>query len=72
MICPECNKGMIQVRIDRGHRSDDGIFPRRLLDFQTLPCPRCNGSGIAYCCDGEDYDAENHLDETTRNLSPFG
>jgi len=71
MICPECNKGMIQIKVE-GHRSDDGIFPRRLLDFQTVPCPRCNGSGIAYCCDGEDFDAENHDDKPKRNLPLFG
>jgi len=23
--------------------------------YKPIPCPRCNGSGIAYCCDGEDY-----------------
>jgi len=22
--------------------------------FKAIPCPRCQGSGIAYCCDGED------------------
>ena len=22
--------------------------------FKAIPCPRCEGSGIAYCFDGED------------------
>ena len=47
MICPECNKGMVLVPFQNN---------------RLIPCPRCNGSGIAYCCDGEDYDAKCHLD----------
>ena len=47
MICPECNKGMVSVPSQNN---------------RLIPCPRCNGSGIAYCCDGEDYDAKCHLD----------
>ena len=43
MICPECEKGMLQVK--------DKTVQRFL---KSIPCPRCNGSGIAYCCDGED------------------
>ena len=47
MICPECQKGMVQVK-----SSEMGGW------FKAIPCPRCQGSGIAYCCDGEDYNAE--------------
>ena len=43
MICPDCKKGMVQVK-------DKTV--RRYL--KAIPCPRCNGSGVAYCCDGED------------------
>ncbi len=45
MICPDCDKGMIKNNKNitfSGH-------------YKPIPCPRCNGSGIAYCCDGEDY-----------------
>lgn len=47
MICPDCDKGIIKVTTDtmqQGH-------------YGPVPCPRCNGSGIAYCCDGEDYNS---------------
>ena len=43
MICPDCQKGMVKV------------VPHEGGAVRWLPCPRCNGSGIAYCCDGEDY-----------------
>ena len=45
MICPDCHKGMVQVQV---RSSEMGGW------FKAIPCPRCNGSGIAYCCDGED------------------
>jgi len=57
MICPECHQGMIPVLATKGQ-----IHPYRETSILThperyikkVPCPRCNGSGIAYCCDGED------------------
>ena len=57
MICPECEKGMVVVLATKGH-----IHPYRETSILThperyikkVPCPQCNGSGIAYCCDGED------------------
>ena len=54
MICPDCQKGMVLIP-SQGNR--------------PAPCPRCMGSGIAYCCDGEDYDAKCHLDQNASNLS---
>ena len=57
MICPECEKGMVVVLATKGQ-----IHPYRETSILThperyikkVPCPRCQGSGIAYCCDGED------------------
>jgi len=40
---PRMQKGMVQVK-----PSEMGGW------FEAIPCPRCQGSGIAYCCDGED------------------
>ena len=71
MICPDCEHGIIQARITTGSRHDTGLFPRSLLpDYQQVPCPTCNGSGIAYCCTGEDYNAKPQFDATTGDL-PF-
>ena len=59
MICPECQKGVVlvlrgqgqgQVRPYRGTT----FLPNPEKYFDKAPCPRCNGSGIAYCWDGED------------------
>ena len=57
MICPECHQGMIVVLATKGQ-----VHPYRETSILTdpgrylkkAPCPRCNGSGIAYCWDGED------------------
>jgi hypothetical protein len=45
MICPLCfGRGKFPVvRV----RSEDGSF----VVTQELPCPECQGSGIASCCD---------------------
>jgi hypothetical protein len=52
MICPQCDgDGTFKVSDDTYYR--DG---RRR---QTVPCPRCQGSGIAYCCEG-DNNADAH------------
>ena len=64
MICPDCQKGMVFVM--RGPNQDQQARPyggEMFLEnpekyFDKIPCQRCNGSGIAYCCDGEDYNAE--------------
>ena len=45
MICLECHQGMVQVH---------ALSQMWEKGYKTIPCPRCNGSGIAYCCDGED------------------
>ena len=57
MICPECEQGMIVVLATKGQ-----VHPYRETSILTdpgrylkkAPCPRCNGSGVAYSCDGED------------------
>ena len=59
MICPDCQKGVVLVL--RGQTMGE-VRPYRGTTFlanpekyfDKAPCPRCNGSGIAYCCDGED------------------
>ena len=57
MICPECHQGMIVALAVKG--LPDPLRERLILSeperyLKKTPCPRCNGSGIAYCCDGED------------------
>lgn len=41
MICPKCQgtKTIIHYYVGLG-------------TFADLPCPECDGSGIAYCCEG--------------------
>lgn len=46
MICPSCHgTGKLTGRIG----GVDHTYPQ-------LPCAECGGSGVSYCCDGEDYD----------------
>ena len=63
MICPDCEKstekGMVLML--RGQNKEGARLYRGEMFlahpekyFDKVPCPRCNGSGIAYCCDGED------------------
>ena len=52
MICPECQKGMVMEA--------EGGAPAK-----WVPCPRCQGSGIAYCCDGEDWYGVTECEELT-------
>ena len=57
MICPECEKGWIVRLSTKGlahpHREASIMNdPQKYLE--KIPCSRCQGSGIAYCCDGED------------------
>ena len=61
MICPECDKGMIPVLATKGQihpYRETSILTHPQKYIKKVPCPRCNGSGIAYCCDGEDYNSE--------------
>nr|ADI23579.1 hypothetical protein [uncultured nuHF2 cluster bacterium HF0770_42C12] len=59
MICPDCEKGVVLIL--RAQKKEEmrpykgTMFlanPEKYFD--KAPCRRCNGSGIAYCCDGED------------------
>ena len=57
MICPECHQGMIVVLATEGQvhpYRETSILTNPERYLKKTPCPRCNGSGIAYCCDGED------------------
>ena len=67
MICPDCEKGMVRLRLSNGRWSEEGLFPKSLSGFQTVPCPKCDGSGIAYRGDGEDYDDQCHSDSSYGN-----
>ena len=57
MICPECEKGWIVRLSTKGlahpHR-EASIMNNPQKYLEKIPCLRCQGSGIAYCCDGED------------------
>ena len=46
MICPECQNGKVFHPLAHVRAS------RNFGKFTS--CPRCDGSGVAYCCDGED------------------
>ena len=56
MICPECEKGGVVVPRTKGQIQPltwrDKETPAKY--FKKVPCPRCNGSGIAYYCGGDD------------------
>ena len=54
MICPECRKGIVE-RLKQGARGGQ---------IEWIPCPRCQGSGIAYCCDGEDWSGGTRCEPT--------
>ena len=59
MICPDCQKGMVLMLRGQGQGQERPYRGTTFLAnpekyFDKAPCPRCNGSGIAYCCDGED------------------
>ncbi len=64
MICPECHQGMIPVLATKGQ-----IHPYRETSILThperyikkVPCPRCNGSGIAHCSDCEKANPPNPI-----------
>ena len=46
MICPDCENGKVFHPLAHVRASKDyGKY---------TPCPRCDGSGVVYCCDGED------------------
>jgi len=58
MICPECEKGMVEVQ--RTKKGTILIHPKKYSDLPSreapilcshTPCPRCNGSGTAYSPD---------------------
>ena len=59
MICPRCENGKVFHRMAHVRASKD--FGR----FKT--CPQCNGSGIAYCRDGENVscEADEHIGDKT-------
>ena len=64
MICPDCENGKAFHPLAHVKASKDyGKY---------VPCTRCNGSGIAYCCDGEDpnrnADLTFGLDKYQKNI----
>ncbi len=51
MICPDCESmGVVEITTPKG--------------LKLVPCLLCNGSGIAYCCEGE------RIDDATRRSNP--
>jgi DnaJ-class molecular chaperone len=47
MICSKCQgKGFVKVEVM-------AAIGKNICDVWQ-PCPDCNGSGITYCCEGED------------------
>ena len=77
MICPDCQKGVVLVLRGQGQgqvRPYGGITflanPEKY--FRKVLCTRCNGSGIAYCRDGEEYNAECYSDAGHGNRTGIG
>ena len=63
MICPDCEKGMIvglAYKVQEHPYRETSILTHPKKYFYKVPCPRCNGSGKVYCCDGEEasFDAD--------------
>ncbi len=63
MICPDCQKGVVLVLRGQGQGQvgpyrGTTFLPNPEKYFDKAPCPRCNGSGVAYCCDGEDASSD--------------
>ena len=77
MNCPDCQKGVVLVL--RGQGQGQGqvrpyggttFLANPEKYFDKVPCPRCNGSGVAYCCDGEDASRDSatlHGDQASTN-----
>ena len=62
MICPECEKGMVvglAYKIQEDPYRETSVLTHPEKYFHKVPCRRCNGSGIAYWCDGEDAGRPN-------------
>ena len=64
MICPDCENGMVRLQLSNGRWSEEGLFPKSLSGFQTVPCPKCDGSGLAGGYDGEDHGGQCHSDSS--------
>ena len=65
MICPECRKGIVE-RLKQGARG------ARLNGYRVHDV---KGSGIAYCCDGEDWSGGTRCEPTLdagHSASPGG
>ena len=60
MICPECDQGLVRLKLSHKQGFEDGFFSKSLSGFQTVPCPECGGSGVAYSIREEDYDGQSN------------
>ena len=58
MNCPECEKGTVRLKLSNNKAFGGGFFSKSLSGFQTVTCPKCNGTGTAYLADTE-YVEEN-------------
>ena len=61
MICPNCENGMVLILRGQNKKEMRPIRGGTFLTnpekyFDKVPCQRCNGSGLANCCDGEDVE----------------
>ena len=58
MICPECEKGLVRLKLSHKQGFEDGFFSKSLSGFQTVPCPVCSGSGVTSSIREEDHDGQ--------------
>jgi len=72
MICSECEKGMVRLQLSHGVWSEEGLFPKSLSGFQTVPCPTCNGTGKVYDYDDDDYDSQDLINPIRFDRSGTG
>jgi len=70
MVCPECEKGMVVVLRTKGHmhpHREGSILTHPEKYFSKVPCPSCEGSGIAFISREE---GTSNLSSDSRLASP--
>ena len=57
MICQDCEKGMVRLQLTNISTTEEGLFPKSLSGFQTVPCPICSGTGVVSYYESDDHEA---------------
>ena len=51
---------------------EEGLFPKSLSGFQTVPCPTCNGTGKVYDYDEDHYGSQDLINPIRFDRSGAG